>query len=70
MSANSRLKEIATEYGVDDFIEKPFDMQYMLNKIKEVLERKKKSLSAVNLIKLTCRRYVLFNLAVHKHLFV
>lgn len=41
MSANSRLEEIAAEYAVDDFIEKPFDMQYMLNKVKEVLERKK-----------------------------
>lgn len=39
MSANSRLKEIASEYQVDDFIEKPFDMNFMLNKIKEVLER-------------------------------
>lgn len=41
MSANSRLKEIAEAYGVDDFIEKPFDMNYMLAKIKEVLGRKK-----------------------------
>lgn len=37
MSANSRLREIAAEYAVDGFIEKPFDMNFMLNKITEVL---------------------------------
>jgi len=42
MSANSRLKEIAAEYAVDDFIEKPFDMAYMLDKINEVLTRSRK----------------------------
>jgi DNA-binding response OmpR family regulator len=41
MSANSRLKEIAAEYAVDGFIEKPFDMNCMLNKVKEVLEKNK-----------------------------
>lgn len=41
MSANIQLKEISGEYGVDDFIEKPFDMQYMLGKIKDVLEKSK-----------------------------
>jgi DNA-binding response OmpR family regulator len=39
MSANSRLKEIAEEYEVDDYIEKPFDMAFMLDKIKDLLAR-------------------------------
>jgi DNA-binding response OmpR family regulator len=39
MSANSRLKEIAEEYNVDDYIEKPFDMVFMLDKVKGVLAR-------------------------------
>jgi len=39
MSANSRLKEIAAEYDVDDYIEKPFDMAFMLDKIKDLLAR-------------------------------
>jgi len=38
ISANSRLKDIAAEYAVDDFIEKPFDMNFMLNKVKGILE--------------------------------
>jgi DNA-binding response OmpR family regulator len=41
MSANSRLQEIAAEYAVDDYIEKPFDMNAMLNKIEELLARNK-----------------------------
>jgi DNA-binding response OmpR family regulator len=39
MSANSRLKEIAAEYNVDDYIEKPFDMVFMLDKVKNLLAR-------------------------------
>lgn len=39
MSANSRLKEIAREYAVDDFIEKPFEIQDMLTKINQLFEK-------------------------------
>lgn len=41
MSANASLREIAAEYHADDFIEKPFDMSFMLNKIQEVISRSK-----------------------------
>ncbi|MES2850268.1 MAG: response regulator [Bacteroidota bacterium] len=35
MSANSSLKEIAKEYNVD-YIEKPFEMSYLLNKVQRL----------------------------------
>lgn len=44
MSANSRLKEIAAEYQVDDYIEKPFDMSFMLDKVKSILTRNSNNL--------------------------
>lgn len=37
ISANSRLDEIAAETGADGFISKPFEMNFILQKVQEVL---------------------------------
>lgn len=38
ISANSSIKNITEEYNADDFIAKPFEMEYFLNKIDCLLE--------------------------------
>ena len=37
LSANSRINEIAEEYKARDFIAKPFEMDYLLSKIRRIL---------------------------------
>jgi DNA-binding response OmpR family regulator len=39
ISANSNIKNIAEQYHADDYIAKPFEMEYFLNKINELLTR-------------------------------
>jgi DNA-binding response OmpR family regulator len=39
VSASSQLKEIAAEHDVAGYIEKPFDMALMLDKVKDILAR-------------------------------
>jgi DNA-binding response OmpR family regulator len=36
ISANSNIEEIAREYKADDYIAKPFEMQYLLKKIDNI----------------------------------
>lgn len=36
ISANSNIEEITREYGADDYIAKPFEMQYLLKKIEDI----------------------------------
>lgn len=44
ISANSRIKEIAEECGVEDFIAKPFEMEELLRKVKKVFDRTDKAI--------------------------
>src|SRR5437868_2536361 len=37
ISANSNIKNIAEQYHADDYISKPFEMDYFLNKIDDIL---------------------------------
>lgn len=37
ISANSNIEEITKEYKADGYIAKPFEMQYLLNKINSIL---------------------------------
>ena len=37
LSANSRINEITEEYQARDFIAKPFEMDHLLSKVKEIL---------------------------------
>ena len=37
LSANSRINEITEEYNARDFIAKPFEMDYLLSKIRQIL---------------------------------
>ncbi|MEI9935040.1 MAG: response regulator [Ferruginibacter sp.] len=37
ISANSGIKEITEEYNARDFIAKPFEMKYLLNKVHTIL---------------------------------
>jgi DNA-binding response OmpR family regulator len=41
ISANSNIQSIAKEYCAEGYIAKPFDMDTLLNKIKDVLEVKR-----------------------------
>lgn len=41
ISANSNIKKIAEQYGADDYIAKPFEMEYFLNKIDFLLSAEK-----------------------------
>jgi CheY-like chemotaxis protein len=38
ISANSNIEEIAREYKADDYIAKPFEMQYLLKKIDNIFQ--------------------------------
>ena len=38
ISANSNIKKIAEQYHADGYIAKPFEMDYFLNKIEDMLE--------------------------------
>ena len=38
ISANSNIEEITAEYKADDYIAKPFEMQYLLKKIDNILQ--------------------------------
>jgi len=44
MSANSQLKDIAAEYEVTDYIEKPFEMNHLLSKVHNALLGKKQDM--------------------------
>lgn len=37
ISANSGIKEMAEEYHVQDYIAKPFEMKYLLDKVHDIL---------------------------------
>jgi len=38
ISANSNIEEITKEYKADDYIAKPFEMQYLLKKIDHIFQ--------------------------------
>jgi two-component system alkaline phosphatase synthesis response regulator PhoP len=41
ISANSNIKNIAEQYQADDFIAKPFEMNYFLDKVDNLLHPEK-----------------------------